>query len=172
MSFSCVDRGPALRNMAPVCAPEMVSAVIGPSGAGKSTLASLIPRFYVVTEGAIRIGGVDVRDIDTHTLLSSMSLVFQDVMLLRDTVTENLRIAAPAASDADLPIAARAAQIHDVIERLPEYYQTMLGHGGGLSGGASGKASPSPGPRQRNSYTAGVGKPYREQDSDRHRASK
>lgn len=135
VSFSYDDRGPALRDVTAVCAPGTVTAVVGPSGAGKSTLASLIPRFYDVTHGAIRIGGVDVRDIDTATLLSSMSLVFQDVMLLRDTVAENMRIAAPAATDTQIRAAARAAQIHDVIERLPLGYQTILGDGGGLSGG-------------------------------------
>lgn len=135
VTFSYGGRTPALQDVTAVCEPGTVTAVIGPSGAGKSTLASLIPRFYDVTAGAVRIGGVDVRDIDTQTLLSSMSLVFQDVMLLRDTVAENIRIAQPTAADADVHAAARAAQIHSVIERLPHGYATILGDGGGLSGG-------------------------------------
>ncbi|TYQ03513.1 UNVERIFIED_ORG: ATP-binding cassette subfamily B protein [Gordonia westfalica J30] len=135
VTFSYGGRTPALQDVTAVCEPGTVTAVIGPSGAGKSTLAALIPRFYDVTAGAIRIGGVDVRDIDTQTLLSSISLVFQDVMLLRDTVAENIRIAQPAATDAQVHAAARAAQIHAVIERLPLGYDTILGDGGGLSGG-------------------------------------
>jgi ATP-binding cassette subfamily B protein len=135
VTFSYGGRTPALQDVTAACAPGTVTAVVGPSGAGKSTLASLLPRFYDVTAGAIRIGGVDVRDIDTQTLLSSMSLVFQDVMLLRDTVAENIRIARPAATDAEVHAAARAAQIHAVIEQLPHGYQTIIGDGGGLSGG-------------------------------------
>ncbi|MBX0321396.1 ATP-binding cassette domain-containing protein, partial [Shouchella clausii] len=92
--------------------------------------------FYDVTGGAIRIGGADVREIGSKTLLSSMSLVFQEVMLLRDTVKENIRIGRPEATDEAIYEAAKAAQIHEVIERLPNGYDTMLeSGGGGLSGG-------------------------------------
>ncbi|WP_439652516.1 ABC transporter ATP-binding protein [Paenibacillus ehimensis] len=126
----------ALTDISAVCEPGTVTALVGPSGAGKSTLANLLPRFYDVTGGAIRIGGADVRDISSETLLSSMSLVFQDVVLLRDTVTENIRIGRPGASDEEVREAARAAHIHHVIERLPRGYDTILGAGGGgLSGG-------------------------------------
>ncbi|MFS0723724.1 ABC transporter ATP-binding protein [Paenibacillus sp. 1P07SE] len=118
------------------CKPGTVTALVGPSGAGKSTLASLLPRFYDVTGGAIRIGGADVREIGSKTLLSSMSLVFQEVMLLRDTVKENIRIGRPEATDEAIYEAAKAAQVHEVIERLPNGYNTMLeSGGGGLSGG-------------------------------------
>ncbi|MFD9945196.1 ABC transporter ATP-binding protein [Nonomuraea sp. NPDC059023] len=126
----------ALENVSAVCPPGQVTAIVGPSGAGKTTLASLLPRFYDVTDGAIRIGGTDVRSIPSADLLASMSLVFQDVALLRDSVAENIRIGRPGASDAEVRRAATDAHIHEVIERLPEGYDTLLDAGGGsLSGG-------------------------------------
>ncbi|TCP49996.1 ATP-binding cassette subfamily B protein [Tamaricihabitans halophyticus] len=125
----------AVADVTATLAPGTITALVGPSGAGKSTIASLLPRFYDVTDGAIRIGGTDIRDIPTTELLSSMSLVFQDVMLLRDTVRENIRIGRPLATDEEVQAAARAARIHEVITRLPDGYDTVLGDGGGLSGG-------------------------------------
>lgn len=136
VTFSYDGVTDALRDVSAVCAPGTVTALVGPSGAGKSTLASLLPRFYDVTDGAIRIGGVDIRDISSAKLLSTMSLVFQDVVLLRDTVTENIRIGRPDATDDEVRQAAKAAQVHNVIERLPMGYDTVLGAGtSGLSGG-------------------------------------
>ncbi|RBM18858.1 ABC transporter [Prauserella sp. PE36] len=136
VSFSYDGVTNALDGVSAVCEPGTVTAIVGPSGAGKSTVASLLPRFYDVTGGAIRIGGVDVREISSKTLLSSMSLVFQDVVLLRDTVTENIRIGRPDATDDEVRQAAKAAQIHPVIEQLPHGYDTVLDSGkGGLSGG-------------------------------------
>ncbi len=89
-----------------------------------------------MTGGAIRIGGADIRSIPTPVLLSSMSLVFQDVILLRDTVRENIRIGRHDASNEEVRRAARAAQIDHVIARLPAGYDTVLGaDGAGLSGG-------------------------------------
>lgn len=126
----------ALDGVSLVCEPGTVTALVGPSGAGKSTLASLLPRFYDVTSGEIRIGGADVRQISSADLLSAMSLVFQDVILLRDTVTENIRIARPQATDKEVRRAAALAQVDDVVQRLPNGYDTVLGAGeGGLSGG-------------------------------------
>lgn len=136
VSFSYDGITDALVNVSAVCQPGTITALVGPSGAGKSTLATLVPRFFDVTRGAIRIGGADVRAVPTAMLLSSMSLVFQDVVLLRDTVRENIRIGRPDAGDADVRRAAKAAQIDHVIERLPEGYDTVLGaDGAGLSGG-------------------------------------
>lgn len=136
VSFSYDGVTDALSKVSAVCRPGTITALVGPSGAGKTTLASLVPRFYDVSGGAIRIGGADVRSIPTATLLSSMSLVFQDVVLLRDTVRENIRVGRPEASDEEVRKAARAAQIDTVIERLPRGYDTMLGaDGAGLSGG-------------------------------------
>ncbi|HEX2285386.1 MAG TPA: ABC transporter ATP-binding protein [Mycobacterium sp.] len=127
----------AVENVTLTCQPGTVTALVGSSGAGKTTLASLLPRFYDVTSGAIRIGGVDIREMSSAQLLAAVSLVFQDVILLRDTVMENIRLGRPGASDDDVRQAAKAAQIHDIIERLPEGYDTVLDHAGGtgLSGG-------------------------------------
>ncbi|MBB4188977.1 ATP-binding cassette subfamily B protein [Sinorhizobium terangae] len=134
--FSYDGKADAIAEFSAICEPGTVTAIVGPSGAGKTTIASLLPRFYDVTGGAIRIGGVDLRSMDAATLLSSMSLVFQDIVLLRDTVTENIRIGRPNASDKEVRAAARAARIEDVIERLPQGFDTLLGaQGTGLSGG-------------------------------------
>lgn len=137
VTYSYDGRKCAVEGVTALCRQGTVTAIVGPSGAGKTTLASLLPRFYDVSGGAIRIGGIDVREIGSVGLLSSMSLVFQDVALLRDSVAENIRIGRPDASDEDIRIAASAAQIHDVIEALPEGYETLLdaSGGGGLSGG-------------------------------------
>jgi len=136
VSFTYDGVNQAISDLSAVCEPGTVTALVGPSGAGKSSLANLLPRFYDVSGGAIRIGGVDVRNISSESLLSSMSLVFQEVVLLRDTVTENIRIGRPGASDAEVRAAARAAHIHHVIEQLPQGYDTILGSvNGGLSGG-------------------------------------
>ncbi len=136
VSFSYDGVTNAIEDVSAVCPPGQVTAVVGPSGAGKTTLTSLLPRFYDVTEGAVRIGGVDVRSIRSAELLASMSLVFQDVALLRDSVVENIRIGRPGATDEEVRRAAVAAQIHEVIEGLPQGYDTLLdANGGGLSGG-------------------------------------
>jgi ATP-binding cassette, subfamily B, bacterial IrtA/YbtP len=136
VSFSYDGVTNAVDDVSARCPAGQVTAIVGPSGAGKTTLASLLPRFYDVSGGAIRIGGVDVRSIPSAELLASMSLVFQDVALLRDSVAENIRIGRPGATDAEVRRAAVAAHIHDVVERLPDGYDTPLdAGGGGLSGG-------------------------------------
>ena len=135
VNFSYDGSNNVIQNFSAICRPGTVTALVGPSGAGKSTLANLVPRFHDVTKGAIRIGGIDIRSIPNSTLLALMSLVFQDVILLRDTVLENIRVARPQASLDEVMVAAKAARIHDVIERMPEGYETYLGDGAGLSGG-------------------------------------
>ena len=121
------------------CAEEgKVTALVGPSGGGKSTVASLIPRFWDVREGEgeILIGGVDVRDIPVETLMDTVSFVFQDNFLFFDTVKNNIRVGRPDATDEEVVAAARAAQCHEFIERLPNGYDTLIGAGGVyLSGG-------------------------------------
>lgn len=135
VSFSYDGCNNVIEDLSAVCRPGTVTALVGPSGAGKSTLANLVPRFHDVTKGAIRIDGIDIRSISSSTLLSSMALVFQDVILLRDTVLENIRVARPQAGLNEVMVAAKAARIHDVIERMAQGYDTYLGDGAGLSGG-------------------------------------
>lgn len=113
-----------------------VTALVGPSGAGKTTLARLIPRFWDVSGGTIAIGGVDVRDMDSNTLMSWVSFVFQDTFLLYDTIRNNIKLGRPDATDAEVEAAARAAQSHDFIQALPNGYDTIAGERGArLSGG-------------------------------------
>ncbi|GAA1079489.1 ABC transporter ATP-binding protein [Nocardiopsis composta] len=95
VAFSYDGVTDAVADVSAVCPPGRVTAIVGPSGAGKTTLAGLLPRFYDVTGGAVRIGGADVRSIPSRRLLAMMSLVFQDVALLRDSVAENIRIGRP-----------------------------------------------------------------------------
>ncbi|MBT2564682.1 ABC transporter ATP-binding protein [Pedobacter sp. ISL-68] len=136
VSFSYDGVNNAITELSFICEPGTITALVGPSGAGKSTIANLLPRFYDVDKGAIRIGGIDVRSMSSKTLLSSMSLVFQSIALLRDSILENIRIGRPDASLEEVVNAAKAAQIHDVIEGLPEGYNTLIdGSGGRLSGG-------------------------------------
>ncbi|MGE6785864.1 ABC transporter ATP-binding protein [Ensifer adhaerens] len=136
VSFSYDGVTDVLTDISAVCRAGTITALVGPSGAGKSTLAALVPRFFEVSTGAIRIGGVDIRTISTPALLSSLSLVFQDVVLLRDTVRENIRIGRRDATDQQVREAALAAQIDHVIEALPKGYDTLLGaDNAGLSGG-------------------------------------
>ncbi|MCC8246950.1 ABC transporter ATP-binding protein [Saccharothrix luteola] len=111
-------------------------AVVGPSGAGKSTVLQLLARFYDVDTGAVRVGGVDVRAIDTEELMARIAFVFQDVYLFDGTIEENVRLGRPGASAAEVREAAAAARLDEVVERLPGGWATNVGEGGArLSGG-------------------------------------
>lgn len=111
-------------------------ALVGPSGGGKSTCASLIPRFWDVTAGRVLVGGVDVRDIDPHELMDHVAFVFQTNKLFRQTLVDNVRAARPDATDAEVRAALAAAQCDDIVAKLPQGINTMLGPGGAyLSGG-------------------------------------
>ncbi|WP_280422719.1 ABC transporter ATP-binding protein [Nocardia carnea] len=114
-----------------------VCALVGPSGSGKSTIARLIPRFWDVDSGEVLVGGVDVRRIGSEDLLRHLAMVFQDPFLLSDTVKENIRLARPTATDAEVEAAARAARAHDfIVSELPQGYDTPVGERGArLSGG-------------------------------------
>lgn len=117
-------------------------AIVGPSGAGKSTVASLVARFWDVSSGAVRIGGVDVRDIDPDDLMGCMSLVFQEVHLFRTSLLENIRMARPDATREEVVEAARAAQADGFIRALPQGYDTVFGSAGvHLSGGEAQRVS-------------------------------
>ncbi len=104
-----------------------VTALVGPSGSGKSTIAHLLPRFYDVTEGAIKIGGVDIRDMSSDYLMSIVSFVFQDVFLFKQSIIDNIRIGHKDASREQVVAAAKAAQCHEFIEKLPSGYDTVIG---------------------------------------------
>ncbi|APT91100.1 ABC transporter ATP-binding protein [Corynebacterium sphenisci DSM 44792] len=113
-----------------------MTALVGPSGSGKSTILRLIGRFWDVDAGAVTVGGVDVREIPTRRLMELTSMVFQDVYLFDTTIRENVRLARPGATDAELDAAARAARLDQVIEALPDGWDTQVGQGGlKLSGG-------------------------------------
>ena len=111
-------------------------ALVGPSGAGKTTICNLVPRLYDVQQGAVRVDGLDVRDVALTSLTRAVGVVTQDPHVFHDTVRENLRYARPAATDAEVEAACRGAQIHHVIEALPDGYDTLVGERGyRLSGG-------------------------------------
>jgi len=110
-------------------------AVVGPSGVGKSTLLQLLARFYDVDAGAVRVGGVDVRAISTEALMARIAIVFQDVYLFDGTIEENVRLGRPDAGVAEVRAAAAAAQLDEVIERLPGGWATNVGEGGALLSG-------------------------------------
>jgi ATP-binding cassette subfamily B protein len=113
-----------------------VTAIVGPSGGGKSTIAHLIPRFYDVTEGSIEIGGVDIRNMRLSYLMEMVSFVFQDVFLFKQSIMDNIRIGNQKASDKEVIEAAKAAQCHEFIMKLPNGYNTVIGTKGvHLSGG-------------------------------------
>jgi ATP-binding cassette subfamily B protein len=136
VDFSYDGSNKVLNDVSASCPQGTVTAIVGPSGSGKTTMTRLIPRFFDVTGGVIEIGGVDIREIPQHELLRRIAIVFQDVVLVRDTVRENIRLGRPDATDADVEAAARAARMHDVIEKMPEGYDTVVtGRGGVLSGG-------------------------------------
>jgi len=128
--------GVVLESVSATLEPGSTVALVGPSGAGKSTLASLVPRLYDVTAGAVRIDGHDVRTLTQATLRAAIGVVSQDAHLFHASIAENLRYARPGATEAELEAACRAAQIHDVIAALPDGYATVVGERGyRLSGG-------------------------------------
>lgn len=128
----------ALENVSATFPERALTALVGVSGSGKSTLVHLIARLWDVPrgQGAIRIGGVDIRDVPFEVLHRHITMVFQDVVLFSGSVLDNLRVGRPDASREDVEHAAKAARAHDFISSLPDGYDTLLGEGGGtLSGG-------------------------------------
>jgi ATP-binding cassette subfamily B protein len=126
----------ALQNISFTANENEITALVGPSGSGKSTVANLIPRFWDIASGSIKIGGVDVRDMATETLMNTVSFVFQESFLFYDTIFENIRVGRPGATEEEVYAAAKAAQCHDFILELQNGYQTLIGEGGVyLSGG-------------------------------------
>lgn len=113
-----------------------ITALVGPSGSGKSTIANLIPRFWDVEQGEIKIGGTNVKNIATEQLMDLVSFVFQDSFLFFDTIYENIRVGNPHATHEQVIAAAQAAQCDEFIQHLPKQYDTIIGEEGVyLSGG-------------------------------------
>lgn len=117
-------------------------AFVGPSGGGKTTLASLIARFWDVNSGAVKIGGVNVKDINSETLMNEVSYVFQDSRLLKMSILENIRMGRPDATDAEIMEALKKAQCMDIIEKFPDGVNTVIGSKGVyVSGGEAQRLS-------------------------------
>lgn len=130
------SRRQVLKNVNIKLPENTITAVVGPSGSGKSTICNLIARFYDVDKGSVRIGGHNVKEFTCDSLLSNISMVFQNVYLFHDTVRNNICFGKPDATEEEMIEAAKKACCHDFIMELPEGYDTVIGEGGGsLSGG-------------------------------------
>ena len=136
VSFSYDAGRPVLVGVSLSAPQGRVTALVGPSGAGKSTILRMAARFWDVDDGTVTIGGAPVRSMRASTIMGMTSMVFQDVYLFDTTIRENLRIARPEATDAELAEAARRARLDRVIKALPHGWDTQVGPGGlSLSGG-------------------------------------
>ena len=134
-TYPGADR-PALSDVSFAVRPGQVTALVGPSGGGKTTAASLIPRFWDADSGAVSIGGVNVKEMDTEDLMKQTAFVFQDTRLFKESLLENIRAARPDASREEVLSAAHAAQCDDILEKLPQGLDTVVGaRGVYLSGG-------------------------------------
>jgi ABC-type multidrug transport system fused ATPase/permease subunit len=136
VSFSYDTRLPALKHVTIDAAPGQITAILGAPGSGKSTIVSLLPRFYDVTDGQITIDGQDIRNFTLHSLRRNVGIVQQDVYLFGATIRDNIAYGAVDASFEEVVRAAKIAQLHDQILRLPNGYDTWVGERGvTLSGG-------------------------------------
>ena len=127
---------PALSRVTFTVEPGQTIAFVGPSGGGKTTAASLIPRFWDTTSGTVKVGGVDVKDVDPHVLMDNIAFVFQNNRLFKTTILENVRVSRPDASVEEVKAALSAAQCDDILAKLPDGINTMIGtEGTYLSGG-------------------------------------
>ena len=141
VEFADVEAGyktnvPVLKGINFTAHPGQTIAIVGPTGAGKTTIINLLPRFYDVTSGAVRIDDMDVRDVQLETLRPQIGIVLQDTFLFSDTVMNNIRYGKLDATDDEVIAAAKLVAANSFIERLPEGYQTVLGErGSGLSQG-------------------------------------
>jgi len=135
-THSYEDGVPVLKDVSFTAEPGQTVAIVGPTGAGKTTIINLIPRFYDVTQGSVKVDGIDVRDVSMRSLREQIGIVLQDTFLFSTTVMENVRFGRPNATDDEVIVAIKLANADSFIERLPEKYQTVLGErGSGLSQG-------------------------------------
>ena len=131
-----VQSGQVLSDLSFVATPGTMTALVGPSGAGKTTISALLPRLYDVTEGSIEIDGHDIRDLTLESLRESIGIVMQDAHLFHETIAENLRYAKQDATEEEMIQACKSAQIWNLIDSLPNGFETMVGERGHrLSGG-------------------------------------
>ena len=136
VGFSYAVGDPVLEDINLKIAPGSVVALVGPTGAGKTTLANLIPRFYDVCQGAIRLDGIDIRDLKISSIRQQISIVLQDIFLFHGSARENILFGRPGATEEEMIRAARIANAHEFITQLPEGYDTIIGERGvKLSGG-------------------------------------
>jgi ATP-binding cassette subfamily B multidrug efflux pump len=136
VSHEYEDGVPVLNKVSFSAEAGQTIAIVGPTGAGKTTIINLLPRFYDVTHGSVRIDGIDVRDVTAESLRRQIGIVLQDTFLFSTTVMENVRFGKPGATDEEVMDAIKLANADSFIERLPEKYQTVLGErGSGLSQG-------------------------------------
>ncbi|MDX1764790.1 MAG: ATP-binding cassette domain-containing protein, partial [bacterium] len=130
------DHKPVIRGISLKVKKGEVLALVGASGEGKTTLLNLIPRFYDVTGGSIRIDGVDIRDVTQESLRQQIAMVTQETVLFNDTLRNNNAYGTDTMADAEIMAAARAANAHNFIDALPQKYETIIGESGmTLSGG-------------------------------------
>ncbi|MEU6483263.1 ABC transporter ATP-binding protein [Streptomyces sp. NPDC046887] len=129
------DGTPVLSGVSLRLAEGTMTALVGPSGSGKTTVGKLIPRFWDVDGGVVRVGGVDVREIDPEVLMSKVSVVFQDVYLFEGTILENIRLGRPGATDEEVREAGRLARVEEIAQRLPYGWDQKVGEGGALLSG-------------------------------------
>ncbi|NOT04018.1 MAG: ABC transporter ATP-binding protein [Anaerolineales bacterium] len=136
VSHEYEDGVPVLKEVSFSAEPGQTIAIVGPTGAGKTTIINLLPRFYDVTHGSVKIDGVDVRDVTAESIRKQVGIVLQDTFLFSASVMDNIRFGRPDATDEEVYAAAKLANADSFIERLPEKYQTVLGErGSGLSQG-------------------------------------
>ena len=135
-THSYEDGVPVLRDVSFIAQPGQTIAIVGPTGAGKTTIINLLPRFYDVTSGSVKIDGIDVRDVTMQSLREQIGIVLQDTFLFSQSVRENVRFGRPNATDEEVMAAIKLANADSFIERLPDKYETVLGErGSGLSQG-------------------------------------
>ena len=131
VAFAYTEERDVLRGVDFRVAPGQTVALVGRTGAGKTTIASLIPRFYDVTAGSVRLDGHDVREVTRNSLRRQIAVVLQEAFLFSGTIAENIRYGSLEATQEEIEAAARAVDAHDFIARLPQGYETPLGEGGG-----------------------------------------